>query len=145
MLASDITVAAADTRFSQLEVKRGLVAFGGAPIRMVQSAGWGNAMRYLLTGDEFDAEPALRFGWIQEIVPPGEHKTRAIALARSIAAQAPLAVKATIDASRMSVEQGPLATVESDRARVDALIKSQDFAEGVASFKERREPAYQGK
>ena len=52
MLSADIVVAADDCRFSQMEVKRGIMARGGATIRMVERAGWGNAMRYLLTGDE---------------------------------------------------------------------------------------------
>ncbi|MDE0704407.1 MAG: enoyl-CoA hydratase-related protein, partial [Rhodospirillaceae bacterium] len=55
MLAADVAVAEEGTRFSQLEVKRGLMAFGGATIRFVERAGWGDAMRWLLTGDEFDA------------------------------------------------------------------------------------------
>src|SRR5882672_3682185 len=67
MLAADIVIAASDARFAQLEVKRGLLPTGGATIRMVERTGWGNAMRYLLTGDEFDAQTALRLGFIQEI------------------------------------------------------------------------------
>jgi len=111
MLAADIAVAAADTRFSQLEVKRGLVATGGATIRMVQSAGWGNAMSVLLTGDEFDAQTALRYGFIQEMAPPGTQLTRAIEIAETIAAQAPLAVKATLEAARQALFESPAATV----------------------------------
>ena len=67
------------------ELTRGLMATGGATIRMVERAGWGNAMRYLLTGDEFDAPTALRLGFIQEIVEPGRQRERAIELAKSIA------------------------------------------------------------
>ena len=145
MLAADIAVAASNTRFSQLEVKRGLVATGGATIRMVQAAGWGNAMAVLLTGDEFDAETALRYGFIQEIVPPGRQLERAVEIAETVAAQAPLAVRATLEAARMSLFEGPQATVDSDRARQSALAQSADFAEGVASFKERRDPVYRGR
>ena len=71
MLAADVVVAAADCRFAQLEVRRGLMPTGGATIRMVERAGWGNAMRYLLTGDEFDAPTALALGFVQEVVEPG--------------------------------------------------------------------------
>nr|NIO41025.1 crotonase/enoyl-CoA hydratase family protein [Burkholderiales bacterium] len=82
MLAADIVVAASDARFSQLEVKRGLMPTGGATIRMVARAGWGNAMRYLLTGDEFDAATAFRLGFVQEVVKPGDQLSRATELAQ---------------------------------------------------------------
>ena len=60
--------AAEDARLAQLEVKRGIMPFGGATLRLPQIAGWGNAMRYLLTGDEFDAAEAYRIGLVQEVV-----------------------------------------------------------------------------
>src|SRR5690242_7440435 len=78
MLAADVVVAAEDCRFAQIEVKRGIMPAGGATIRMVERAGWGNAQRYLLTGDEFSAAEALRLGFVQEVVPAGQQKTRAI-------------------------------------------------------------------
>src|SRR6186713_976272 len=59
MLAADIVVAAEDCRFSQLEVKRGIMATGGATLRMAERAGLGNALLHLLTGDEFGAAEAL--------------------------------------------------------------------------------------
>ena len=67
LLAADIRVAAADTRFAQIEVLRGIYPFGGATIRLPRQTGWGNAMRWLLTGDEFDAEEATRIGLVQEV------------------------------------------------------------------------------
>src|SRR6266702_4293349 len=59
MLATDIRIAASNARFAQIEIKRGLFPFGGATIRLPREIGWGNAMRYLLTGDEFDADEAF--------------------------------------------------------------------------------------
>ena len=67
LLAADIRIAAAGTRFAQLEVQRGIYPFGGATIRLPRHTGWGNAMRWLLTGDEFDADEALRIGLVQEV------------------------------------------------------------------------------
>jgi len=81
MLAAGIRIAATTTRFAQMEVKRGIYPFGGATIRFVREAGWGNAMRYLLTGDEFNAQEALRMGLIQKVVQPGQQIERAMKLA----------------------------------------------------------------
>ena len=67
LLAADIRIAATGTRFTQLEVQRGIYPFGGATIRLPREAGWGNAMRWLLTGDEFDAAEAHRIGLVQEV------------------------------------------------------------------------------
>ena len=72
MLASDIVVAADSTVFGQIEVARGILPFGGATIRFPRAVGWGNAMRWILTGDTFDAAEALRIGLVQEVVPHGE-------------------------------------------------------------------------
>src|SRR5271168_244172 len=99
MLASDIAIAADSCRFSQLEVKRGIMAGCGATFRMVERAGWGNAMKLLLTGDEFTAAEALRCNFVQEVVPAGEEISRALAYAERIAEQAPLAVYAMMESA----------------------------------------------
>ena len=145
MLAADVVVAEEDTRFSQLEVKRGLMAFGGATIRFVERAGWGNAQRWLLTGDEFDAATALRLGFVQEVVPKGGGLARALELAGSIARQAPFAVRASRENSAISVRQGPEAAERAFRRQLAEIAPSEDFAEGVRSFIERREGVFKGR
>ena len=107
MLASDIVVAASDCRFAQIEVKRGIMPSAGATIRMTERAGLGNALQYLLTGDEFNAETALRLGFVQEVVAPGSERQRAIEIATLISEQAPLAVAATLANARKAVFDGP--------------------------------------
>ncbi|HUU71279.1 MAG TPA: crotonase/enoyl-CoA hydratase family protein [Burkholderiales bacterium] len=144
MLAADIVIAASDTRFSQLEVKRGLMPTGGATIRMVERAGWGNAMRYLLTGDEFDAATALRLGFVQEVVEPGKQLERAMELAQHIAQQAPLAVSATITNARCALADGPLSARASFGIIQRGLLASDDFQEGLKSFKDKRPPKFSG-
>ena len=145
MLAADVVVAAHDCRFSQLEVKRGIMATGGATIRMAERAGWGNAMRYLLTGDEFDVTTALRLGFVQEVAPTGLQFDRAMEIANRIAAQAPLAVRATIASTRKMVEQGQNAAVAEFRSVQAALANSADAKEGVASFVDKRDAQFVGK
>jgi enoyl-CoA hydratase/carnithine racemase len=145
LLASDIRVAARDTRLAQMEVRRGIMAFGGATLRMPQVMGWGNAMRYLLTGEEFGAEEALRVGLVQEITEPGEQVERAVAFAEAVAEQAPLAVRASRRSARVEVEQGrePALSVLMDQAR--GLMGTEDAVEGVRSFLQRRKARFVGR
>lgn len=145
MLAADMVVASADCRFSQLEVKRGLMPTGGATMRMVERAGWGNAMRYLLTGDEFDAATALRLGFVQEVVEPGQQLVRATELARIIVEQAPLAVSETIRNARCAMYEGPAAARAAFGKTQKALLASDDFQEGLRSFMEKRVPKFTGR
>jgi enoyl-CoA hydratase len=145
MLAADIVVAERSVRFAQLEVQRGLMAYGGATIRMVERAGWGNAMRYLLTGDEFDGETAMWLGFVQELVDEGQGRARALALATRIAEQAPLAVRASRRSAQLAVEHGLSAAVAAFPQQLATLAASEDFAEGVRSFVERRAGLYIGR
>jgi enoyl-CoA hydratase len=145
MLAADAVVAASNARFSQIEVKRGILPFGGATMRFVQAAGWGNAMRYLLTGDEFDAAEAYRLGLVQEVVEPGGELARALAIAQTIAAQAPLAVQATLASARIGVRQGFDAAADRLMPTVMALMQTEDAVEGFMSFVERRPAEFKGR
>jgi len=143
-LASDVRVAAADTRFAQIEVRRGILPIGGATIRFVRDCGWGNAMRYLLTGDEFDAGEALRIGLVQEVVEPGRQLERATELARAIAAQAPLAVQATLRSARLAEQRGEEAAAAELSPELTRLLASDDAREGLMAFLERRDGRFSG-
>ena len=142
MLAADIVIAAADTRFAQIEVRRGLMPTGGATVRMPERAGWGNAMRFLLTGDEFDAPTALRLGFIQEIVQPGRQFERGLELAHHIAEQSPLAVAAILENARLAQREGPAAASAQFGTTQTRLLGAEDFQEGLRSFREKRPPRF---
>ena len=144
MLAADIVVAARDCRFGQIEVSRGVLPFCGGTFQMIERAGWGNAMRYLLTGEEFDAETGHRLGFVQELVEPGEQFGRALELAERISAQAPLAVRATMASGRLAMLEGLPAAAAKLPETVTTLRATQDFAEGMLSFKERRDGRFAG-
>ncbi|MBE2263007.1 MAG: crotonase/enoyl-CoA hydratase family protein [Burkholderiaceae bacterium] len=145
MLAADIVVAADDCRFSQLEVKRGIMATGGATLRMAERAGLGNALLHLLTGDEFGSAEALRLNFVQKVVPAGQELDEALRIAEAIAAQAPLAVVATRLNALKAVEQGPVVAMQEFLATQQRLSRSEDAAEGVRSFVERRDARFQGR
>jgi len=145
LLASDVRIASADARFAQLEVQRGIYPFGGATTRLPRDAGWGNAMRWLLTGDEFDAAEALRIGLVQEVVEPGQQRDRAIELAERIATRsAPLAVRTTLAAAQRANRDGERAAEDRFVDDVVALFKTSDGAEGIQAFIERRQPRFVG-
>jgi enoyl-CoA hydratase len=145
MLAADVVVAADDCRFSQLEVKRGIMATGGATLRMAQRAGFGNAMLHLLTGDEFGAAEALRLDFVQKVVPAGEQLAEALRIAQAIAAQAPQAVVATRLNARTAIERGPLEAMAEFVAVQQRLSRTEDAAEGVRSFVEKRAARFTGR
>jgi len=145
MLAADIRVAASDTRFAQIEVKRGIYPVGGATIRFVRDTGWGNAMRYLLTGDEFTAAEALRIGLVQEVVEPGQQLARAKTIAQTIASQAPLGVRATLTSARLAIAEGEQAAIDRLIPDLEPILHSEDVKEGLQSFIERRQANFQGR
>ncbi|MEL6343684.1 MAG: crotonase/enoyl-CoA hydratase family protein [Myxococcota bacterium] len=144
-LASDICIAAPDTRYGQIEVKRGIMPFGGATLRMHQIAGWGNAMRYLLTGDLFDAAEAFRIGLVQVVAGEDDLLDQAAAMAARVARQAPLAVQASLQSAQVARDQGFAAAVEQMMPQARALMATEDAAEGMRSFVERREADFKGR
>ncbi len=142
-LAQDIVIAASSTRFGQIEIKRGIFPFGGATYRFPAVAGWGNAMRWLLTGDELDAHEAHRIGLVQEVTEPGKQLERAIAIAETIAAQAPLGVRATLESARRARNEE--AAARALLPEIVKLMKSDDSREGLMSFIERRAAKFTGR
>ena len=143
-LASDIVIAADDVRFRQLEIGRGILPFGGATFRAPAQLGWGNAMRFLLTGEEFGAAEALRIGLVQEVVPTGTQLDRARELAAIIAVQAPLGVEGTLANARAGRDGGQAAATAHLQSILPGVLASDDAAEGVRSFIERRPGEFTG-
>jgi enoyl-CoA hydratase len=144
LLATDIRVAASNTRFAQIEIKRGIYPVGGATIRFVREAGWGNAMRYLLTGDEFHADEAWRIGLVQEVVEPEQQLARAEELAQTVAQQAPLGVRATLTSARLAITGGEEEAIRRLAPDLAPILQSEDAQEGLTSFIERRQAHFKG-
>ena len=145
MLNADIRVAASDTRFGMLEVRRGFFPCGGATLRLPKEMGRANAMRYLLTGDEWTAEEAYRTGLVQHVTAPGKQLEKALELARRVATAAPLGVRYILKNSRTAELQGEKAARQDIFQDVAGVMKSEDMREGLQSFIERRAAVFKGK
>jgi len=144
-LACTLRLASETARLGQPEVKLGLIPGYGGSQRLPRLVGPSAALKLLLTGDIIPAAEALRIGLIDEVHPAADLLPRGQALATQIAAQAPLAVAATLEA----VDQGlglPLPEALALEASLfGRLSNTEDKHEGVDAFLNKRKPSWQGK
>ena len=145
MLASELNLATPSTRFAQAEVRLGVFPLGGGTMRWVQATGRPNGMRYLLTGEPFDATEAHRLGVVQEIVPADRLLARAEEFAGMIAANGPLGVRAVMDSVFQYESEGMTPAARDLEPELVKLLVTADVAEGVRSFQEGRQPVFIGK
>jgi enoyl-CoA hydratase len=145
-LVADIRVASEDTDFGQDENTHGRFPGGGATIRFPREVGWGNAMRYILTGDHWGAKEAFRMGTVQELAPDREAAlAKAIEIANKIAASGPLGTKASLASARMALEESESAAMAKLGEQYFALLKTRDFQEGRDAEAQKRLPVYEGR
>jgi enoyl-CoA hydratase len=145
-LAADIRIAASNTNFGQDENTHGRFPGGGATVRFVRDAGWGNAMRYMLTGDHWSAEESYRMGVTQAIAPsPAAALDTGITMARKVAACGPLSIKATLASAHQMIDPVEADALSKLGAQYSALYRTEDFIEGRRAEAEGRPPKYQGK
>jgi enoyl-CoA hydratase/carnithine racemase len=142
LLAADIRISAPHARFGLPEVKWAIYPFGGAAAKLVHQIGHVHAMRLLLTAEIVDAEEATRIGLVNEVVPAESVMARALAVAELIAANSPQAVQAVKRFVSGGIAEQAQAGEAAEQALGDAVRASDDFAEGVAAFREKREPKY---
>ncbi len=145
-LAADIRVASADVCYGQTENAYGRVP-GVAPVRWPREVGWANAMRYLLTGDHWDAETAYRMGVVQQVAPDRDAALKAgIVIANRIAACGPFGIKATLEAAHMAMnDSADAAAYAKLETGYVALFGSDDFIEGRKAEAENRPPIFHGR
>src|SRR3954462_11899916 len=145
VLACDLVVAARTARFGVPEVKRSLVAAGGAALHLPRRVPYAVALELLLTGQPIDAERAAAVGLVNRVGDEGQSLDAAVELATLIAGNGPLAVAATKQIAVGTTDW----TVEEGWDRQDALagpgFASEGAREGATAFAERRAPEWRGR
>ncbi|HEX3963489.1 MAG TPA: crotonase/enoyl-CoA hydratase family protein [Trebonia sp.] len=143
VLACDLVTAGAGARFGLPEVRRGLAARGGGVFRLPRRLPRAVALELIVTGAALEAHRAERFGLVNRLVEDGQALTAALELAAQITTNAPMSVRASkavaVDSADWPLDEG----FQRQRAYLEPVFDSQDAAEGVAAFRERRDPVWQ--
>jgi enoyl-CoA hydratase/carnithine racemase len=144
-LMADIRVASVQAKFGELFVKRGLCCDVAGLGRLVQLVGRERSAELLFTGRVVDADEAAAMGLVSRVVPHEDLMATALALARSIAANPPLAVQRLKRGLREAVDPDWQALGAWVSAALAELFRTEDHREGVAAFLEKREPTFRGR
>lgn len=141
----DIVIAGEAAQFGQPEINLGIIPGAGGTQRLARVVGKSRAMQMVLTGESIDAYIALQCGLASEVHPADAVLPRTLALARTIAAKAPLALRAAKEAVLLSYESGLSVALDAERKSFVLLAASHDRNEGIAAFLEKRMPIYLGR
>jgi enoyl-CoA hydratase len=145
VLAADVVVATTRSSFGLAEVRHNLVAAAGGLFRLPRAIGRAAAMDAILTGEPIDAIRAHQLGLVSRVTESGAALDTAMDVARAIAAAAPLAVSASLQIVREASQVDDDTLRERSRALLDDLLESEDAAEGLRAFAEKRAPEWQGR
>jgi enoyl-CoA hydratase len=143
-LACHLRIAALHARFSLPETKLGLIPGYGGSQRLAREVGSGRALAAMLSARAIDAREALQVGLVNQVVPAAELLSSAESLAREIAALAPLAVRACLEAVTRGSELPLAEGLALESQLFAALFASDDVREGTQAFLEKRAPVFKG-
>jgi enoyl-CoA hydratase len=144
-MACTIRIAADTARFGQPEVKLGLPPGGGGTQRLPRLVGKGRALQLILTGDVIDAQEAWRIGLVNQVVPAAELVAHAEALLQKILANAPIAVRSSLQAVNRGLEGGQGEGLALEAAVFGVCAATEDKREGTSAFLNKRPPHFQGR
>ena len=144
-MSCDLIIAGEDAEFGQPEIKLGVMPGAGGTQRLTRAIGRARAMDLVLTGRTITAREAEAMGLVSRVVPAEETLDAALELARTIASRAPVAVLAAKEAVRLADELPLSAGLRHERRAFFALFASDDQAEGMAAFIEKRQPQWKGR
>jgi E-phenylitaconyl-CoA hydratase len=143
-LASDIRIASSNAEFGQSEVRVGSIPAAGGTQRLPRMVGRSDAMLMMLTGDRIDADTALRIGLVSRVVALRELRDTARQIAKRIADNAPLAVRAVKRLVRDGLDMPLVAAIQSEQYALGLLRDTQDRLEGRRAFQEKRPAQFRG-
>jgi enoyl-CoA hydratase len=143
-LSCDLIVATSEAKFGLPEVKRGLVAVGGALFRLPKRIPYNVTMELALTGELISAERAQQLGLVSQVVQPGAAVEAALDLARRIAQNGPLAVAATKQILAKAYEWHDEHAWKEQHKLARPALRSKDATEGARAFAEKRPPVWRG-
>ncbi len=145
MMHADIVIAGSDAKFGQPEINLGIIPGAGGTQRLVRSVGKPLAMKLVLSGEFIDAAVALASGLIAEVAVPELTLERALALARTIAAKPPLALRLAKECVLKSYELPLEGALDAERKAFALLAATEDRREGIAAFVDKRQPHFHGR
>jgi enoyl-CoA hydratase/carnithine racemase len=144
-MACTIRIAVENAKFGQPEVKLGLVPGGGGTQRLPRLVGKGRALQLILSGEMISAQEAYRIGLVNEIVPATDLITRAEAILKQIAANAPIAVKFALEAANKGLETSQSEGLLLEASYFGLCAATEDKKEGTSAFLEKRAPQFHGR
>jgi len=144
-MASTIRIAAESAKFGQPEVKLGIMPGYGGSQRLPRLVGKGRALQIILSGKPIDAQEAYRIGLVNEIVPNTNLIARAEAILNEINANAPVAVRFSIDAVNKALDGSLEEGLRIEAALFAVCAATEDKKEGTSAFLEKRAPKFQGR
>ena len=144
-MACTIRIAADSAKFGQPEVTLGLVPGGGGTQRLPRLVGKGRALQLILSGEMISAQEAFRIGLVNEVVPAAELITRAEAILKKIAANAPIAVKFALEATNKGLETSQAEGLLLEASYFGLCAATEDKKEGTSAFLEKRAPQFRGR
>ncbi|MGD2115456.1 MAG: enoyl-CoA hydratase-related protein [Acidobacteriota bacterium] len=141
----DIRIASENARFGQPEIKLGLIPGGGGTQRLPRLVGMGHAMRLILSGDMIPAAEAETIGLVEMVVPAEELREKTMELAAKIASMSPLTLRVAKEALRASERLGIEDGLPYERDLFCLCFSTEDMAEGVKAFLEKRQAEWTGR
>jgi enoyl-CoA hydratase len=144
-MLADIVIAADSARFGQPEINLGIMPGAGGTQRLTRAVGKSQAMRMVLCGELLDAQQALQYGLVAELLPVERCLERAHELARRIASKAPLAARLAKEAVLQAFETPLSAGLLLERRNFVLLAGTEDRDEGVQAFLAKRAPSWRGR